>query len=111
VAFGLPGAIVMVSLRGFLEGHGTTRPIMVIAILGVLLNIAGNEILIFGRLGVPALGLAGAGYATALTYSLMASALVAFVAWRYRTEPVFSQWRSIDWRLLRELLTVGWPIA
>ena len=111
VAFGLPGAIVMVSLRGFLEGHGTTRPIMVIAILGVLLNVAGNEILIFGRLGVPALGLAGAGYATALTYSLMASALVAFVAWRYRTEPVFSQWRSIDWRLLRELLTVGWPIA
>lgn len=111
VSFGLFGAIVMVSLRGFLEGYGNTRPIMIIAILGVLLNLTGNEILIFGRLGAPALGLAGAGYATALTYTLMAVALMAFVRWKYPSEPVLSQWRLFDLRLVRELLTVGWPIS
>lgn len=111
VAFGLPGAIAMVALRGFLEGHGTTRPIMVIAILGVLLNITGNEILIFGRLGAPALGLVGAGYATAATYTLMAVALAVFVARSYPVEPVFREWRAFEWPLVRELLTVGWPIA
>ncbi|HET8985810.1 MAG TPA: MATE family efflux transporter, partial [Trueperaceae bacterium] len=44
VCFGLFGAIGMVSLRGYLEGFGTTRPIMVIALSGVLVNITGNEI-------------------------------------------------------------------
>src|SRR5690606_33179781 len=111
VAPGLLGAIVMVALRGFLEGYGNTRPIMVIAFLGVLLNVTANEILIFGRLGAPALGLAGAGYATSITYTLMALALIAYVRLAYPSEPVFGDWRVIDGRLLRELLTVGWPIA
>ena len=111
VCFGLLGAIGMVSLRGFLEGHGTTRPIMVIALFGVLVNIAANEVLIFGRLGAPALGLAGAGYATSITYTLMAVLLALFVRWRHPSEPVFRQWRAFDARLVRELLTVGWPIA
>ena len=111
VALGLPGAVVLVALRGFLEGHGTTRPIMAVALLGVLFNITGNEILIFGRLGAPALGLVGAGYATALTYTLMAVVLVVYVGRRYRAEPVFSHWRLIEWPLMRELLAVGWPIA
>lgn len=111
VSFGVFGAIVMVSLRGFLEGHGNTRPIMVVAMLGVVVNIVGNEILIFGRLGAPALGLTGAGYATSITYTFMAVALAAFVRWAYASEPVFSGWRLLDRRLLRELLTVGWPIS
>jgi MATE family multidrug resistance protein len=111
VCFGLVGAIGMVSLRGLLEGFGTTRPIMVIAMLGVLTNIIGNEILIFGRLGAPALGLAGAGYATSITYTLMAVLLVVFVRWKHPSLPVFRRWRDFDPRLVRELLKVGWPIA
>lgn len=111
VAFGLVGGIVMVALRGFLEGHGNTRPIMFIAVTGVLFNVAANEILIFGRLGAPALGLAGAGYATSITYTLMAVALILYVRWKYPDEAVFRSWRDTDGALFRELLTVGWPIA
>src|SRR5690606_27976301 len=68
VARGAFGALACVALRGFLEGNGQTRPVMVIALLGVALNAALNEVLIFGRLGLPRLGVAGAGVATSVTY-------------------------------------------
>lgn len=111
VCLGLIGAIVMVAMRGYLEGQGDTRPIMVVAMSGVALNVGLNEVLIFGRLGLPALGLAGAGYATAITYTLMASSLIGYVRWRYAHESVFSGFSRLDGGLFRELLTVGWPIA
>ena len=111
VCLGLVGAIVMVAMRGYLEGQGDTRPIMVIAITGVAFNVGLNEVLIFGRLGVPAFGLAGAGYATAITYTAMALGLIAYVRWRYALERVFSGFRRLEPGLFRELLTVGWPIS
>ncbi|HZJ08067.1 MAG TPA: MATE family efflux transporter [Trueperaceae bacterium] len=111
VAFAFPGAFSVVALRGFLEGHGDTRPIMFIAVGGVLLNAATNELLIFGRLGLPALGLPGAGYATSFTYAVMALALGVVIARRYAALRVFSGWKTPDLSLYRELLAVGWPIS
>src|SRR5690606_7278399 len=46
VCIGLVGAIVMVAMRGYLEGQGDTRPIMVVALTGVALNVGLNEVLI-----------------------------------------------------------------
>lgn len=110
LAFGLPGALAFVALRGFLEGHGQTRPIMFIAGAGVLLNAGMNEVLIFGRLGVPALGLLGAGIATSITYTLMGAAAALVVSRGYRRLRVFRGWR-LEWRVMRELLALGWPMS
>lgn len=111
VAYSFPGAFAVVALRGFLEGHGDTRPIMYVAIAGVTLNAGVNYLLIFGKAGLPALGLAGAGYATSFTYACMALALGVVIARRFPEQRVFSGWRTPDPRLYREILTVGWPIA
>lgn len=110
VVFGLPGALAFVALRGFLEGNGQTRPIMVIAGLGVLVNAGMNEVLIFGRLGLPALGLAGAGIATSITYTLMAVAAALVIRHAYRQLAPFGDWR-LGWPSFRELLGLGWPIS
>src|SRR5690606_21749576 len=110
LAFGLPGALAFVALRGFLEGHGQTRPIMLIAGAGVLLNAGMNEVLIFGRLGVPALGLLGAGIATSITYTLMGAAAALVVSRGYRRLRVFRGWR-LEWRVMRELLALSWPMS
>ncbi len=110
VALGLPGALAFVALRGFLEGNGQTRPIMFIAGTGVLFNAGLNEVLIFGRLGAPALGLAGAGYATSVTYTLMAAATALVISDGYGHLRPFRGWR-LDGRLLREAVTLGWPIS
>src|SRR5690606_40710663 len=90
--------------------NGVTRPIMFVAGAGVLVNAGLNELLIFGRLGLPALGLVGAGVATAVTYSLMAVGAALVVSCGYGSLRVFRGWR-LEGRVLRELLALGWPMS
>jgi MATE family multidrug resistance protein len=111
MAFGLPSALVFTALRGFLEGQGDTRPILAVAVFGVSLNIVANQALMFGRWGLPALGLVGTGYATSLVYATMAVLAGLYVAWRYPRHRVFRGMRRPDPTMLGELLRVGWPIS
>lgn len=79
----------------------------------VLLNVLLNWILIYGNWGAPALGLAGAGWATliarvvmmvvVLTYVLRAPALRAFHPVRWRV--------ALSWQRFRQLLVLGWPVG
>src|SRR5690606_37062530 len=58
----------------------------------------------------PALGVAGAGYATSITYSLMAVAAALVIGSGYRHLRVFRDWR-VEPKQLRELAGLGWPIG
>jgi len=111
VSYGLPAALCYVALRGFLEGHGNTRPILLIALFSVGFNVFANYVLIYGHYGFPELGLAGAGYATSLVYAAMLALVVSYVARRYRVYAVFAGLLRPDPRMLRELFRVGWPIS
>lgn len=111
VSWGLWPALLFAALRGLLEGVADTRPILVIMLLGVVLNIAANEALMFGRWGAPALGLAGTGYATSLVFGFMLLVVVGYLLWRYRSYRVFRGLRRPDGATLRELLRVGWPLG
>ena len=51
-------------LSGFFSGIGKTRFVMVAAIISMVVNIGANYILIFGKLGMPALGIKGAAIGT-----------------------------------------------
>jgi len=57
--------------KQFLEGLGNTWIAMVITISMNLLNIGLNYILIFGKLGFPAMGATGAGIATLISRIMM----------------------------------------
>lgn len=61
------------SIFASMRGTGDTRTPMVINIFVNLLNVAGNYILIFGKLGLPAMGVTGAGISTSLSH------VVAFI--------------------------------
>jgi MATE family multidrug resistance protein len=111
VAWGLWPALLFAALRGLLEGVGDTRPILMIILIGVGLNIVANEGLMFGRWGLPALGLMGTGVATALVYGVMVLLLVGYVAWRYRELEIFRGLRRPDPATLGELVRVGWPLG
>ena len=63
-SWGMPGAMAYVALRQSSEGLGRTRPPMVIAVLALALNAPLNYVLIYGALGLPALGGVGCGWAT-----------------------------------------------
>jgi MATE family multidrug resistance protein len=126
VEWGLPGFLCYVALRGFLEGFGTTRPDMVIGLLGLVLNIPCNYVLINGELGFPRYGAIGAGIATSCCYWFMAVAMWWYVSrtsqfkdlkplflplfgpGRYTASSGFSR---IDWRCIGRILRIGMPNA
>jgi multidrug resistance protein, MATE family len=72
----LPTALVAVA-SAFYTGLGRTQMIMWINGVGVLTNILFDYLLIFGKMGFPALGVSGAGYANSPTLSNPSSSLIS----------------------------------
>ncbi|MBB6215778.1 putative MATE family efflux protein [Anaerosolibacter carboniphilus] len=65
VSFGLPFLAIMLVVAGVLQGMGNTKTPMKIALMMNLVNICASYVLIFGKLGFPVLGIAGAAVGTA----------------------------------------------
>ncbi len=101
------------ALRFFNEGMSVTRPGMYMALLGVLVNIPANYILMYGKLGFPALGAAGTGYASALAMFVMFIGMLLFTVKHrpYRRFQIFSKIKLPEWKHVKELLDVGVPIG
>ena len=100
------------ALRGLAEGDGRPRPVLAVTLLGVAANAGLNYALMFGAWGLPALGLVGTGWSSALTVTVMFGALALYV----RRGPlarfaVFADFRRPDPGALRELFALGWPIG
>jgi len=100
-------------LRNFVSTLG--RPIFATLITagGIGVNALGNYALVFGRLGAPALGLQGAGWATLLTALAVLAAYIAAIAMdpRLARYHVFGFFWRYDGRRMAELLRIGTPIA
>lgn len=101
------------ALRSFVEGLSMPVPVTVITVVGVVLNIAANHVLMFGALGIPAMGLTGTGWASTVVYWFLLMALAIFVRRhrvlrRYR---IFRTLGSPDAQFFRELFRIGWPIG
>ncbi len=67
LAFGAGAVVLAAAQNAFFIGRGKTRIIMVTDVLAALLNIILDGWLIFGGLGLPAMGIAGAGIATSIS--------------------------------------------
>ena len=59
--------LIKVCLSTFFSGIGRTRVVMICDVLGILLNIPLSWCLIFGKAGLPTLGIAGAAYGTVIS--------------------------------------------
>ena len=58
-------------LRQYLQGRGIVKPALWVILATNVLNVLFNYALIFGNLGMPELGLEGAGMATGLSRACM----------------------------------------
>jgi MATE family multidrug resistance protein len=100
-------------LRSFLAAM--ERPMWALAavVLGLVSNALLNWVLIFGHLGLPALGLPGSGIATFLATCLMVLALVAVILRdrRFRRYRLFGRWWRADWPRFVEFWRLGLPIG
>ena len=89
----LPTAIIATT-SAFFTGLGSTRVIILINSVGLAGNVIFDYLLIFGNLGFPAMGVKGAGYATALANTLAAGygIYLVFTADNEKKYHVYSGW-------------------
>lgn len=113
VACGFPAVALYHVLRCFSDGLGHTRPSMVIGLIGLALNIPLNYIFIYGKLGLPAMGGVGCGWATGLVMGFMFLSMLLWVKWApfYQPSKIFSHFEWPQWPVLKRLLSVGTPIG
>lgn len=104
------GYIVLRSFISALERPGWALFVVFVA---VAFNVLANWCLMFGNLGFPRLGIAGAGVATTLSSTLMFGGLAMAVALnrKFRRYQVFGRFWRPDWPRFRALLALGLPIA
>lgn len=101
------------SFRQFVEGITDPSVSMWILLTGNLMNIVGNYILIYGKLGCPEMGLLGAGYSTLISRVFMLLMFVLVFLLRPSYKPYrqgFIRMWVVPNRLMR-LTKLGVPIA
>lgn len=111
--FGTLPLLLYGAARRYLQGVGQVRVITVTFIVANLVNWFGNWALIYGRLGLPALGVNGSALSTCIARMGMAAGLIGF-AWRYerrRGHPLFRHWARPSMAMIRQLVRLGAPAA
>ena len=100
-------------LRNFCEGLGTTKPTTAITLIGLMCNVAGNYIFIYGAGPVPAFGGAGCGIATAIVIYTMFFATMAYVLLsdRLKKYNLFGHIYRPDLRMILRTFKLGFPVA
>jgi multidrug resistance protein, MATE family len=105
--------LIQVVLRSFMSALERPGWALVIMSGAVTLNALLNWLLIFGKLGLPALGVVGAGLATTITsvITVLAFIIVIQADRQFRRFHLLGNlWRA-DWPRLRRMLLLGAPIA
>ena len=108
--FGVVFVILRNALAGFFIGIGRTTMVMIANFAGMLVNLPVNYLLIYGKLGFPAMGLTGAAIGTICGNAVIFLILTAFY-FRKRNRDEFSTHKSLRFRpvILRTLLRYGIP--
>lgn len=111
--FSLIFILLFNAFKQFADGITDTKTSMWILLAGNVLNIIGNYILIYGKLGLPEMGLTGAGISTLFSRIMMLVAfiIIFFKAKRYKIYVdgfLNSIFNKRDFKVLNGL---GWPIG
>jgi multidrug resistance protein, MATE family len=113
LSWGVPAIAVFFVLRHFSEALSCTKPSMIIAFIGLGFNIVANWVLIYGKLGFPAMGGVGCGWATAATMWVMCLGMIAIVMRGriFRSARLLGGGFHPDLRELGQILRLGLPIG
>lgn len=108
----LPTCLFFV-LRSFCEGITQTKPALIVSLCGLILNIPLNYIFVFGKLGMPELGCAGCGLATAIVQWFILLFLVIYFSCSNKLKQfqIIHYWQKPQKSKICQLTKVGLPIS
>ncbi len=109
----LPFVMLFNAFKQFTDSITDTRTSMWILLSGNALNIIGNYILIYGKAGMPEMGLVGAGVATLLSRIVMVALFLFVFFVRKKMRPYREGFLRLGWsrQMVRRLVSLGTPIA
>lgn len=109
----IPFVMLFNAFKQFTDSITETRTSMWILLSGNLLNIIGNYVLIYGKAGMPEMGLVGAGVATLLSRVVMVALFLFVFLSRKKMRPYREGFFVLGWsrQLVRRLVSLGTPIA
>lgn len=109
ISIGSIGVFIQVTTERLLQATGKSIYSMIIQLSGAIINIILDPIMIFGLLGCPEMGVAGAAIATVIG-QLVAAALGIFLNLKFNPEIKIKLKNFIpQLKLLKEMLSIGIP--
>jgi MATE family multidrug resistance protein len=113
LSVGLFPLLLYFAVRRCLQAMNLVRIVAFALVTANIVNALGNWALVYGHLGMPAMGAVGSGWSTCIARTYMALVLVGYLLWydyRHRTDllktPV-----DIDLPRIRRLIILGFPAA
>jgi multidrug resistance protein, MATE family len=108
---GIPPALLFVAARQYLESMGHATAPMAVTFLGLGVNIVANRVLIYGVEGwVPALGVAGSGWATTIVRWTMLIGIAAFLLAHRSLPSLRISLRPVRLEIAR-IMSIGGPVG
>lgn len=105
--------VVALSLRFFLEGMAFPRPILIMQVVMLPLNMFGNYVLLHGWWIFPELGIQGMAISTSITFMLFFFSLLYYLSHseRWKKYRLFHAMQAPHYPEIRWLLRIGIPIS
>lgn len=111
--FSLIFVMLFNAFKQFSDGITDTLTPMFVMLAANLFNIVGNYILIYGKLGLPDMGLTGAGISTLASRVLMLVAFAIIFSHKKQFKPYFKVYKHIECNRkdALELNRMGWMVG
>lgn len=108
-----PALLAFTVFRRYLQAMNVVRPVTAALVSANVINAVGNWMLVYGHMGMPALGVRGSAYATVAARIYMALFLLAVIVVRERRRPsgLGDVPFAIDPARMLALLRLGLPAA
>jgi MATE family multidrug resistance protein len=113
LCWGLPFSLGYQVLRNFSMALSRPNASLIVMVMAIFFNAVGDYALIFGHFGMPKMGLAGSGLASACSYTFSFLTMLGVVRLtpslhKYR---IFRRFQRPHWEKLAEVFRLGMPIG
>lgn len=113
IVIALPGLSLYHLMKNTAEGVMVAVPTMIIGLVSVALNIPLNYIFMYGKLGMPEMGAAGCGVATAIIAWTSFGIIFMFCrrSRKLRDYGILQKREKTDFGIIRHISKIGFPIS